>query len=361
MPNNQTIITVDLTNSAITSVSGFAPTNNPTFTGTINATGATSVAFPYNTNIGLVTNQEISYLSGLTSNIQSQINNIQITSVSGDLTLYKTGGVASLIFEGANPDNYETSLVPIEPVVDYTFYLPAPSETGSSNLVSDTLTQTLTNKTLTSPIINNGTINTPTINTPTISTPTITGTINNLNLPTSTSGTKIYSVYFKKATADLINGNSSVYLAPTGFPGSSGVSNFPITAGKTYHFKVMGLWGSANATNGLQQQLNILDTNGSAQTSSGIVYVLINTAESTTYNANWHNSTQSVSWTTSDTTPINLTNSPATFITTNSPLSFFIEGHFTPTSNGTFWYGFKPSASYNVTMYQNTFITISEV
>ena len=50
-----------------------------------------------------------------------------------------------LVFEGATSNDYETTLLPVEPTADNTIYLP----NASGNIVLDTATQTLTNKTLT--------------------------------------------------------------------------------------------------------------------------------------------------------------------------------------------------------------------
>lgn len=56
---------------------------------------------------------------------------------------------ASIVFEGATADAYETTLTVVDPTQDNTITLP--NTTG--NVVIDTATQTLTNKTLTSPTI----------------------------------------------------------------------------------------------------------------------------------------------------------------------------------------------------------------
>ena len=59
------------TNEAIssinTSLSGYAPLNSPTFTGT--------VSLPSTTSIGNVSSTELGYLDGVTSSIQTQLNN----------------------------------------------------------------------------------------------------------------------------------------------------------------------------------------------------------------------------------------------------------------------------------------------
>ena len=61
---------------------------------------------------------------------------------------------ASIVFEGATADAYETTLTVTDPTADRTITLP----NATTTLVGTDTTQTLTNKTLTSP-----TITTPTI------------------------------------------------------------------------------------------------------------------------------------------------------------------------------------------------------
>lgn len=59
-----------------------APINNPTFTGT--------VTLPVSTSIGTVTSSEISYLRGVTSNIQTQLNGkMSVDGTSGDSVVAK--------------------------------------------------------------------------------------------------------------------------------------------------------------------------------------------------------------------------------------------------------------------------------
>ena len=72
------------------------------------------------------------------------------TTLGGDTTVpivSLTGD--GIVFEGSSPDDYETSLVAVEPTADNTVSLPNTSGT----LVLDTMTQTLTNKTLTAPVL----------------------------------------------------------------------------------------------------------------------------------------------------------------------------------------------------------------
>ena len=71
---------------------------------------------------------------------------------------------ASIIFEGATADAYETTLTVTDPTADRTLTLPNATDT----LVGRATTDTLTNKTLTSPTINGGTISTATVTSATI-------------------------------------------------------------------------------------------------------------------------------------------------------------------------------------------------
>ena len=59
---------------------------------------------------------------------------------------------ATIIFEGATDDAYETTLTVVDPTADRTVSLPNATDT----LVGKATTDTLTNKTLTSPTINAG-------------------------------------------------------------------------------------------------------------------------------------------------------------------------------------------------------------
>lgn len=80
--------TLDSTNSVSqsavaglsTALSAKAPTASPTFTGTVTATGATSVALPAATSIGTVSAEEIARLDGVTSNVQTQLDSKVTTS-----------------------------------------------------------------------------------------------------------------------------------------------------------------------------------------------------------------------------------------------------------------------------------------
>ena len=71
---------------------------------------------------------------------------------------------ASIIFEGATADAFETTLTVTDPTADRTLTLPNATDT----LVGRATTDTLTNKTLTSPTINGGTISTATVTSATI-------------------------------------------------------------------------------------------------------------------------------------------------------------------------------------------------
>jgi len=332
-----TVITIDVETGNYSSVSypTLAPANNPTFTGTVTATSASAVYFPTNTSIGVVTSSEIAALSGITGNIQAQLNTINLASPAGDILLpSKTGNQpASLIFEGGVPDDFEASITPQNPVQDFTFYLPAPAagtfaitgSTGSDHttFVGDNLIQTLTNKTLTSP--------------------TITGTINNLNLPTGTqSGSKIVSSYFYKVTNDSGNSNTTIPLVPTGFPTATGQI---VKAGKTYHFKIVGLYSVNAVSTTVTHRLNF---------SAGSV------GSVTSYNATTTTTISAIgttNWQTSNTTLVSVTPSPNT---QTSTMNMSLEGWFTPTADGYFYYDFTPSAN-TMTVKYGTFMLISEV
>jgi len=75
------------------------------------------------------------------------------TSLASGITLDAT--TKGIIFEGSQPDDYETTLVVTEPTADRTITIP--NLTG--NVVLDTSTNTLVNKTLTSPVLTTPQIN----------------------------------------------------------------------------------------------------------------------------------------------------------------------------------------------------------
>lgn len=68
---------------------------------------------------------------------------------SSTLTGAISAGASGVIFEGSTDDNFETSLVVVDPTADRTATLP--DATGT--IVLDAATQTLTNKTLTAPVL----------------------------------------------------------------------------------------------------------------------------------------------------------------------------------------------------------------
>lgn len=116
-----------------------APKDSPTFSG--------NVFLPSTTTIGSVSSTEISYLDGLTANIQSQINGISVTDpITGNIYLPVMSGTAgSIVFEGSNADDYELTLSPGSgPSSDVTVVIPADV---STTLVGIDNVQTLKNKT----------------------------------------------------------------------------------------------------------------------------------------------------------------------------------------------------------------------
>jgi len=124
-----------------------APKDSPTFSG--------NVFLPSTTTIGSVSSTEISYLDGLTGNIQSQINGISVTDpITGNIYLpVKSGTAGSIVFEGSDADDYELTLSPgAGPSSDVTVVIPA---TVSTTLVGIDNVQTLNNKTLNTASVTN--------------------------------------------------------------------------------------------------------------------------------------------------------------------------------------------------------------
>ena len=100
---------------------GIAPAASPTFTGTVTATGATSVALPANTSIGNVSSTELGYLDGVTSAIQTQlgtkttkysanVGNGSLTSIAVTHSL-GTRDVIVNVYDAASYDTVECDIV----------------------------------------------------------------------------------------------------------------------------------------------------------------------------------------------------------------------------------------------------------
>lgn len=113
--NSTTLSPVELsyldgvTSSIQTQINTKAPTASPTFTGT--------VVLPSTTSIGSVSDTEIGYLDGVTSAIQTQLNakaasgaNTDITALDQDVTITATGTIAAdtIGYRGI-PQNSQTS------------------------------------------------------------------------------------------------------------------------------------------------------------------------------------------------------------------------------------------------------------
>lgn len=133
--------------SATTDLTNYATKANPTFTGT--------VVLPSTTSVGNVTSTELGYLDGVTSAIQTQLNN-KVTNGSpinmglNDIQFSATGG--GTVYLNGPSGTVDGNLDLALPVI----------LTGSEVLVADSTTQTLTNKTLTSPKINENVVLTAT-------------------------------------------------------------------------------------------------------------------------------------------------------------------------------------------------------
>lgn len=113
--NDLTIAQSDVTDLS-SSLALKAPLANPTFTGAVTLpSGATGVT------IGNVNGTEISYLDGVTSNIQTQLN------AKADLAnpVFTTG----IGFEGSTANDFETTLTVTDPTADRTITLPNASGT----------------------------------------------------------------------------------------------------------------------------------------------------------------------------------------------------------------------------------------
>ena len=87
------------------------------------------------------------YISATTSTLTNKT--LTGPSVGTSLNLIED---ATIIFEGATDDAYETTLTVVDPTADRTISLPNATDT----LVGKDTTDTLTNKTLTSPVLNTG-------------------------------------------------------------------------------------------------------------------------------------------------------------------------------------------------------------
>jgi len=100
----------------------------------------------------------IATLTGTSGIIASATDVVEgVTLLNTDLNAIPTDAHifsgASLVFEGATDDSYETTLTVTDPTADRTFTFPD----ANGDVVLRTATQTMTNKTLTSPTINGGT------------------------------------------------------------------------------------------------------------------------------------------------------------------------------------------------------------
>jgi len=123
---------------------------NGTIWEAVGLNGVTATAAEINILAGTaVSATELNYVDGVTSSIQTQLNT-KAPSASPTFTgtvAIDTG--ATIVFEGATADNFETTLTVVDPTADRTVSLP----NASTTLVGTDTTDTLTNKTLTSPTV----------------------------------------------------------------------------------------------------------------------------------------------------------------------------------------------------------------
>lgn len=123
---------------------------NGTIWEAVGLNGVTATAAEINILAGTaVSATELGYVDGVTSSIQTQLN-AKAPSASPTFTgtvAIDTG--ATIVFEGATADNFETTLTVVNPTADRTVSLP----NASTTLVGTDTTDTLTNKTLTSPTV----------------------------------------------------------------------------------------------------------------------------------------------------------------------------------------------------------------
>ena len=101
---------------------------------------------------------EIATLTGTSGIVASATDVVEgVTLLNTDLNAIPTDAHifsgASLVFEGATDDSYETTLTVTDPTADRTFTFPD----ANGDVVLITATQTMSNKTLTTPTINAGT------------------------------------------------------------------------------------------------------------------------------------------------------------------------------------------------------------
>ena len=213
--------------------------------------------------IGDVSNTELQYLNGVTSAIQTQLND-KLASATASTTYAPinnpvfTGTVSvptSIEFEGATANEFETTLTVADPTADRTVTLPDATGTVSlitnaetltnktmalsSNTITGTLSdfntaladadfatiagsQTLTNKTLTTPVIsqisNTGTITLPT-STDTLVGRATTDTLTNKTLTAAslTGNTKVQQILEKfTSNGTALNGTVTTNIVDNG-------------------------------------------------------------------------------------------------------------------------------------------------
>ncbi len=129
--------------AAVNTIGDGSSDTSPDGSGNIDILGGTGLTSTTGTNtITLAIDSTVATLTGS----QTLTNKILTSPTASGLTLSD----ASIIFEGATDDDFETTLTVADPTADRTITIPDATDT----LVGRATTDTLTNKTLTSPKIN---------------------------------------------------------------------------------------------------------------------------------------------------------------------------------------------------------------